>query len=748
MNRDNQRILVKWALSGPLLVGKTLRHPGLGVLNVVSDGQAGIYLQDLGGRSIQFSSDFLVNEFLHQLSKRDFVDLEASWHQEAAKRRSIASSEKDRSKVSDTTSSNLVEDSERLRFQIDLHLDKIVTCPENQVADILPNIVGSDFPTGHLLTLFIDLRTTHPKGISTRPQKRRLIIENIIREISEAKNHWWQTIESWSFESLITHLHEVPEEHLDTALDLILQIPASYIPANRNKLWAFYLKHLSRILIRSKLGDTPSLVAFAAYLVSVKRDEPARELLAFLSIRTSPLHEPLVTYLQFVVKPYIELSGSKLFSSLAEEDIFLGLCYYADKTEQSVFDELQQWDWQSAEKCLSKDERIFNDFKVRGLQPRIAELAFARIRDVLYSGHPESQLTDLNLQCIRLLPKPWSGTHPDLPPADWIDGRGETFDVKCNTYFRSKRKNLGLRGLLVESRKGEKDIYSGFIFVDASVESCSWIYVGEYHPLPDINIKDHVLPFCFRLPEACRFACNISDEQAVLGDHLLSGLPFFQNGWALAIGRQVQSTEVPDRTAETLLDSFMKKSIEWNKRTFLEYGTWRSLTEVTLKACSETIDREIVKDFLMQASEFLGCREIPVRFPRIDGNPLLCRWISEVLEPLVLYWDKIMCPKCSGQNIDLRISRMTAAGSIHGTINCKSCPADSETPVTILSHCYNCNCYPLIIGKNMICPKCFGLVCNSSEKAVHDTKCESCKKECEGGHRTESAIISDMRSKF
>jgi hypothetical protein len=744
MDRDNQRIFVKWALSGSLLVGKTFKHRGLGTLGVVSDGEAGICFKDLVGKRFQFSSDFFTDEFLHQLSERDLKELEASWRQEVAKILNIAAAGQDRSEVVGAIPSIHVKDSECLRFQIDSCLDKIVTFPETQVAEILGNLVGCVFLAEYLLPFLRELRTNHPKGISNRPQRRRLMVEKIIQEITLAKKHWWQTIADWPFENLLTRLDELPEEHVDAALDRLLQIPASHMLTNQNKLWAFYIKHLSRILIRPKLGDAPSLAAFAAFLVSVKQNERARELLAFLSVKTSPLLESLVSYLQFVVKPCLDLSGSKSFSSLTEEDIFLGACYYSEEAAHSVFDELRQWDWKSVEKCLSKNERKFNDFKVRGLQPRVAELAFARIRDVLYSDHPESLLTDLNLQCIRALPKPWSGTHRKLPPADWRDGMGETFDVKCNTYFRSKRKNLGLRGLLVEPRKGEKDIYSGFIFVDASDVSCSWIYVGEYHPLPESNKNDRVLPFCFRLPDACRVTCNISDEQAALGELLLSSWPFLLDGWALATGRHGQSEQLNAGAAETLWDLFIEKAIQWSGSTYLEYGTWRSVTEVTLKACSEGLDTKIVSGFLAQAAKFLNCREIPVQFPRIDGTPLLCRWISEVLEPLVRYWDKILCPKCGGKNICLSVTQMTASGSIHGTINCKSCPADSETSVTILTHCYKCNCYPLIIGKNLTCPKCLGLVCSSSEIAESDTQCGSCKKGCEAGFMTESGIISDI----
>src|SRR5437588_290522 len=71
-----------------------------------------------------------------------------------------------------------------------------------------------------------------------------------------------------------------------------------------------------------------------------------------------------------------------------------------------------EWDYRPLEASLLStadgwDPHQLNSFKVCGLQPRIAELAFRQVFTRLHGADAGSGLRDLNLEYVRRLAPPW-----------------------------------------------------------------------------------------------------------------------------------------------------------------------------------------------------------------------------------------------------------------------------------------------------------------------------------------------------
>src|SRR5262249_31071064 len=148
-----------------------------------------------------------------------------------------------------------------------------------------------------------------------------------------------------------------------------------------------------------------------------------------------------------------------------------------------------QWEYPSLERALraeTKDgDKYLNDFKVSGLQPRIAELAFREVVRRLRGADTAQGLRDLNAERVAIIPPPRAlASRLRLPSADWADGDGRRYDVKCNLLYRSKRGKVGLQGFLIELKQPSDRhcSYPAFVFTDTTNDSCCWVYVGEYQP--------------------------------------------------------------------------------------------------------------------------------------------------------------------------------------------------------------------------------------------------------------------------
>jgi hypothetical protein len=181
-----------------------------------------------------------------------------------------------------------------------------------------------------------------------------------------------------------------------------------------------------------------------------------------------------------------------------------------------------------------------------------------------------------------------------------------------------------------------------------------------------------------------------------------------------------------------LLDDFIERCCQECRKTFLEYALWKALTETTLLACSK-FDSVSVGNLLERIDELIQSRALPIRLPQIsssetgDRRPILSIWIDQVLRPLIQHWDQISCPQCGASargpgTVQLQITRMTSECTIFGRMKCRRCGSCNED-TTILTHCHHCGHFPLIIGKNQVCPNsnCNGLRCDN---------CGACKKTC------------------
>jgi hypothetical protein len=213
------------------------------------------------------------------------------------------------------------------------------------------------------------------------------------------------------------------------------------------------------------------------------------------------------------------------------------------------------------------------------------------------------------------------------------------------------------------------------------------------------------------------------------------------------LGQHAVPGQEAGTTAESFLDDLVERCVRGRGGTWLEHAIWTALTEATLDACSRW-DPAAVGASLDLAEGFMASRALPVRLPRIEGKPILSRWVDHVLKPLVEHWSLIRCPACSGTStrpgaIRLGVSHVTSEGTIYGRMTCGQCSGVADD-VTLLTHCYKCGHYPLIIGKNRLCAGCKGLACEWPQQDT-GTACGCCKRGCRQRQtRAEEGIASDQ----
>jgi hypothetical protein len=542
----------------------------------------------------------------------------------------------------------------------------------------------------------------------------------IRQQLEEARDlFWWERVAAHSVASIVERLQEVPDGHVDVVLGRILNWPANDPHILSDEVHGFLRRYHHR-LIRSGGVATPVVVAYVARLVAESDYAGARGVLSQFPAADRSALSGVFAYLRYVVTDLPDLTGKTYYRTLSDKDLFLGACYY-EQDESATTTLLQQshWDYRSLRALQyatsGSGANDLNNFKVRGLQPRIAELAFRSIYEQLHGAAAAGKLHDLNLKCVGS-PPPKIHPRPTLPAADWQDGNGQKFDVKSNLFYRSRVERVGLRGFLIKRSKIEGHSFPGVVFTNTSDDWCEWVYVGNYRQIKTMTQSgDRVLPFCFRLPDNARYIKSVDTPDSGLVTRLLNDY-FLRIGWQLAIGARVGSQQGDGTNTERLMDRFVDCCLRESASTFLEYALWKALTEVTLEACSQN-SRDGVDAFLRLVLELVMSSALPVRFPRINGAPILGRWITEVLQPLHEHWSEIRCLSCDTSAtqpgaITLEISQMTSEGTILGRMTCNQCGGTFDN-VTFLTHCHgrNCNHYPLIIGKNRACASCKGLVC-------------------------------------
>ena len=564
---------------------------------------------------------------------------------------------------------------------------------------------------------------------------------NFIREIEEAQERdWWKSLAIHPISQVVEKLHELPKALIETVLDCLLELPSNYPHILNDEIHSF-LQRQHHLLAQCAGVAAPVVVAYIGRIIGGDDYSNARELLNLFPTDDRSDFADVVAYLRFVVSETPELGGVTYYETLSEEDIFLGACYYGDEGRASPTLNMQsQWEYASLERALlsaktGNDPHYLHSFKSGGLQPRIAELAFHRVYSQIHRGTTQNKLRDLNLERLQDFPSPWTlDLRNQLPPADWEDVNTQSYDVKSNPFYRTEREKLGLRGFLIKLKRysDTKCIFPGILFTEAENEYCQWVYIGEYQPTGSSEPTEiRVLPFNFRLPKSERCILPSPECDIRVGMNLLYNRRL-RIGWQLATGKQFTSEQ---RSSHDLLDKFADRCVQLMAGNFLEYASWKALTETTLEACNER-GRESVQSFLKLADKLISDRSFPIRLPRINNTPILCRWIKDILLPLNENWYQIRCTECGKSasnpgNIELSNLRMTSEGTIYGMMKCNRC-GGVRNEATILTHCYKCNSYPLIIGKNEVCHLCGGLIC----KGADQESCKCCKKTCRNNQQS------------
>src|SRR5262249_37182610 len=109
----------------------------------------------------------------------------------------------------------------------------------------------------------------------------------------------------------------------------------------------------------------------------------------------------------------------------------------------------------------------------------------------------------------------------------------------------------------------------------------------------------------------------------------------------------------------------------------LEEALWRYMSEAALHGCS-ALEPGSVSDFLEQMGELICSRALPLRLPRLNGEPPLLRWVRDILRPIADNWGRISCPDCGRPGDEPGVIRLsdislTSEGSIDARFACLAC---------------------------------------------------------------------------
>jgi hypothetical protein len=314
-----------------------------------------------------------------------------------------------------------------LHASLDRHLDALISGPEGDIEAVLEQCLresslswsgASDVRP--FLYVLRDLRSKHPQGMSGRPRRRKAVVDKLIAEVHRIwetqERDWWKGIATHPIATVVERLSNIPEEYLDAALECFLQLPVSDSHIHNERIHDFLRAAHSRLIRLGRVKE-PMVVAHIGYLVAKREYAGTRELLERFPLRDQSALGGVVAYLRYVIDKRVHLSGHTSFSTLSPEDLFLSACYYEGTASPALMKQAQ-WDYRSLKNTLfdKGGEHDLNDFKVRGLQPRIAELAFRRVYGLMHGANTQDKLRDLNLERMERLTPPWSlDRKPYLP---------------------------------------------------------------------------------------------------------------------------------------------------------------------------------------------------------------------------------------------------------------------------------------------------------------------------------------------
>jgi hypothetical protein len=564
---------------------------------------------------------------------------------------------------------------------------------------------------------------------------------------------------------LLCKLDEPLQDELDQKfiVPFLRRILASSDPEveRQPRTWSLIARyaHTLAIISPESLAQSRSLAASVCIYPEIEKHLPE------IANADCSLIRIIRPYAKFAAESHFDLSGTTQFSSLEPEDMILAASYMAATQDgREICSELfdgrftrEQWSWASISSSIearSEDtSRAWSNFLVRGLQPRIAEIAFGTIHSALQLG---DGLVDINRQALKELQR-W--TVNDVRNAfikagkevreDWKDGR-RRYDVKCNLYFRSKEKLIGLRGLLInvaaELAAINEAWLPGFVFYASSDYDCSWSFVGLFNPkaVPNRNWTGRVAPFYFMMPDTHRLQHNahlsLADAsllsvfvRSVFSNHNSSSHAGKACHPIIPLLHCDDSIELShlSKPQALLFQSVTKAIASLRTRTQTPVPTerilWISINRLVFDARNAGENAETVALALKEACELVRNPWLPVVAAKVDNSTLLELWIGQVLSALNKHWSSISCPQCGGSGSKLKLEPLNSSAelSIWGSLRC-TCGFSADD-VTLFTHCHKCSSYPLVIGLSRICSECHGLRCH----VVHDgVECGTCKKTC------------------
>lgn len=427
------------------------------------------------------------------------------------------------------------------------------------------------------------------------------------------------------------------------------------------------------------------------------------------------------------------------FEKLRPVDLLLAARYYLDSAKNTrspvrnlVFTALCKnrkagdWTWEAINRSFeraSTDDRLIdhalNDFRVRAIQPRAAELAFWHVHT---SQFPNRTLTDLNIEWFKAQ-RSWSlgALDSKLPAADYESGDVK-FDVKSNLYY--KQSGIGLRGFYVHPLKERRDSGTkipGFVFFESGLTHCRCAFVGYMDPQrawwqgtywPEQ--KTRISVFCFESPFRHR-----SDLTAAHKLETLQALhPLIPVLLGLTDGRSVPKLYRP--TAHCLSSVINAARVSWGAVPPEDTLLWLSATDAVFRYRSQGKTESEVSEVLNQILGLCKLQTMPVhlaRIPQWDAWPitLLEFWIRECLSKLNAAWSQISCPACGepGVAVEHALDQLSPSGTFIAHLQCGKCGTTTSN-ATILTHCGRLTCGDtLVAGNQPWCKNRPHLVCEA-----------------------------------
>ncbi len=249
------------------------------------------------------------------------------------------------------------------------------------------------------------------------------------------QREWWAAVATHPIASVVEQLPSVPAEQVATVMGRLLALPTADPYVHHEDVRRFVFEH--RRFVGGLSASAPVIVAFVGRLVAAGDDKTA---CALLDLSPAGGDSPLAgvaDYLRFVLRKGPDLSDVTFFKSLTANDLFLG-ARYCKGDATATLQRQSQWEALSLEQTLMKDggTKYLNQFRVSGLQPRIAELAFREIVGRLRGTDAVQGLRDLNDEVATRVASPRTlGSLPPLPSDDWKDESDRGYDVKCNLFY-------------------------------------------------------------------------------------------------------------------------------------------------------------------------------------------------------------------------------------------------------------------------------------------------------------------------